>query len=354
MVLIGAAETGLRFSKPGGEVSYASSAQEYRVLPYELARNGAGTIAIVGSSRTREGVSVPDLQKALGTNLQKDQRVAGYALTAARAEDVREVANRLISASPPPGLVLYGVSPRQLTPKRHAYAGRSNMWSLGDWWKTRWSEGREADRQLGRATRYSLGKLSYLLRFEPEIRASLQRKEEALKHLKGTLTRSRGHRNSPMRGNKTSWQAKSPRKVRKITRKRARSYLKNVTEGEPLELSEEMLDSMQVTLETLLKNEVDVVLFEMPVHGVLESVYPEGLMTQFDSMMAELSSRTGVPYLSAEDLELNLKGRDYREQSHMNLRGARKVSKRLAEVVVLPWLEGSGPAAQSTDSSRGE
>ncbi len=62
--------------------------------------------------------------------------------------------------------------------------------------------------------------------------------------------------------------------------------------------------------------------------------------------MARLSEESEVAYLSTEDLGLQFEHRDFREQSHLNLRGARKLTTGLTEVVVLPWLEGRGPAAR--------
>ncbi len=347
VLLLGAVELALRSSRPTGEPSYASSAQEYRVLPYELKARGAAMISLLGSSRGREGVSVPKLRESLGEALPAGQNVANYSLTAGRAMDVAEVVDRLVRAEPPPKLVLYGVSPRQLTAKRYPHTGRSNFWTLRDWWQIRRTDGAVVDRQLGGATRYSLGHALQLFRLEPEVRASLALKEGRWEHLRGTLTVVRGHHRSAMRGNKTLWQQGTPWKVRKVTKKRARSYLKNVTQHEPLVLSQEMLDAMERALATLTANGIDVVLFEMPLHPILESVYPKTVMPDFDRMMGELSARTGVAYLSAEALDYKFRRQDYREQSHMNLRGAEKISKGLAEAVVLPWLRGEGPAVRT-------
>jgi len=345
LVLLLAAEVCLRVAQPEGELNYGMSERAYRVFPYELESRGAARVSIVGSSRAREAVSVPTLRKALRTAGEPDVEVASYALVGARAAEVQQVVHKLIETEPAPELVLYGVGPRQLLHKARPHAGASNMWRVSDWATERLDHGKEVDRFLGRSVRNSLGEHLFLVRYEPQIRAALDHTRDHGRFLWEAVTISKGHDTSPMRGNYSVWQSSEKIQVFAVDRERARSYLAKVTSGEPYALEDESLQVMEETLEALSAAGIDVALFEVPIKKDLEDVFPEGTIDRFHQLMRELASRQGVPYLDREGLGLKLVGRDFREQSHLNLRGGRKTAQALAQVVVLPWLDGEAPAS---------
>jgi len=76
---------------------------------------------------------------------------------------------------------------------------------------------------------------------------------------------------------------------------------------------------------------VPVVLFAVPIADVLQSVLPEGLMAEFEGTMNEVASSSGTLFLSAADLAVTYRRKDFREQSHLNLRGAKKLTRALSK-----------------------
>ena len=83
-MLLGAAEVGLRLHRPDGDISYRMSEQEYRFLPLELRRFGSASVVVIGSSRAREGVSIPVLRDK-SAEPGSSRTYASYAIAAGRA-----------------------------------------------------------------------------------------------------------------------------------------------------------------------------------------------------------------------------------------------------------------------------
>ena len=83
---------------------------------------------------------------------------------------------------------------------------------------------------------------------------------------------------------------------------------------------------------------VPLALFEVPTAPILREHLPKGAYRRYRVAVARAAQAHGVPFLSVEDLGLELTRRDFREQSHLNQRGATKLTRAVAERVVLPAL----------------
>jgi hypothetical protein len=83
---------------------------------------------------------------------------------------------------------------------------------------------------------------------------------------------------------------------------------------------------------------VPLALFEVPTAPILREHLPKGAYRSYRVAVARAAEARGVPFLTVEDLGLEFGRRDFREQSHLNERGATKLTRAVAERVVLPAL----------------
>ncbi len=330
-------EASLRVLQPEGRLSSGLDSYEYRFLPRELARSGSPPIVFIGSSRTREGASIPTLKKAVWDATGATLAMANYGMSAAAAGETLLAVRQLLRATPRPELVLYGVGPRQLRPKASMAATQRHMVRLPDWGQLRLEEGEAVDACLGDALRNSLGDRLHLFRYLPEIRRALEPgAKERRKELKKVLTRVSRLKRSPMLGYDSTWnQSNSSRQ----SKRKSREYLARVFEGEPPSLDEAQRDRMDRAVTELRAAGIEVVLFEAPTSPSLSAAMPAHLLDEVAATATSLAQERGVPYLTVEQLGVKLKKKEWREHSHLNLLGARRMSRALAKEVVVPWVE---------------
>ena len=72
-------------------------------------------------------------------------------------------------------------------------------------------------------------------------------------------------------------------------------------------------------------------LFSVPINGALLKQLPPDVYSDFEKEMEQVAKQTGAYFLSKNELALKLRRKDFREQSHLNLTGAKKLTKRLAD-----------------------
>jgi len=339
VLLLGAFEAGLRVVRPEGHVMYSSGLQASRLLPLELAENGSADVVVLGSSRALQGVSVPHLRgrlEAAGAEL----RVANYALTGARAEEVNLVAHTMLRHRPRPALVLYSVEPRGLLPRVRGSSGVRAGLRLRDWVRLRRRGGAPNGDYFGAAVRNSLTDRLWLFRYAHVFEATRDRAAgHRWSYFVKRMTVLTRRDTAPMLGGPSIWHDESPLHSANLSRKRASSYLKRVTEGEPYRLAELQLAHMHDTVGALRAAGVDVVLYEQPPSRGLRAALPKDVLPAFQEQMRALAAEHDVRYVDADELDLGLISKDWREHSHLNLRGATKATNALADLVVLPWVE---------------
>jgi hypothetical protein len=88
---------------------------------------------------------------------------------------------------------------------------------------------------------------------------------------------------------------------------------------------------------------IPMLIVEIPVHGLLEQLMPPGTPAKFRRFMRDVSQRHGVPFFSVEDLGTRFVPKDFREQSHLNYRGAMKYTNAIAPLVVRALEENGRP-----------
>ena len=208
-----------------------------------------------------------------------------------------------------------------------------------DWLRLRRQRGAWVDSTFGHSLRNALAGSLWLFRYEHVFREAAHRTRGGRwAELRKTLGKSSRLDRTPVRGLPTIWHLESPRKAGKSSTRQARRYLKRVTKGKPYTLDRDQFDRMRETVRVLQQAGVDVVLYEQPASAGLQAALPKTVMPEYHALMEELGDEFGVPYWTAEEMGIELRDRDWREHSHLNLRGATKVASALAESIVTPWL----------------
>ena len=338
LALLLALELAVRWVHPSGTVPYTvDGLGEYRALAPELEAFGPARVSVVGSSRVREGLLLPLLHRHLERKLGAAPSVASYAMGGARTAEVELVVRKLLAADAPPDLIVYGLTPRQLLdksrPRNSAY-----LWDLAGWWEERRVRGGMIDQFLPQVLRNELVRYVYAYRYREEIAAAFATpaSEDFWERLGSGLTR-RDTPLSPMRGELTVWQRTMRSISWNVRAAHVRRYVDRVwTPGEwSMERQERKLGAI---LTRCREAGVPLALFEVPSAPILWEHLPKGAYRRYRVAVGRAAEAHGVPFLTVEDLGLELTGRDFREQSHLNQHGATKLTRAVAERVVLPAL----------------
>lgn len=336
LLLLVLAEIGARWLRPSGTIPYAAGGEAaYQALVPELQHYGAAEVAIVGSSRAREGLPAPEVRSALEGRAKK-WRVANYSLVGATGGDVEIVVKRLLEAEPPPRVIAYGVEIvafekgfRDGLTKKAPY-----IWRLSDALDARSRVGPQADRFLARAIRNSISDLSFLFRLRPEFYEALQ--QPTYSKLEKKLDRIfsyKGGDKNPLRGDLTKSQKGANRNVsRNVSDKHVKEYLKP-DYGPGLWPNLALIERIE-SIATMAKAAgVELLLIEVPLSPQLQRNLPEGTLQTFYEQMEGISDRQHVPFVRVSDLDTEFPQGDFREQSHLNFKGGRKLARLWAKVI---------------------
>jgi hypothetical protein len=147
---------------------------------------------------------------------------------------------------------------------------------------------------------------------------------------------------SPMRGELTVWQRTRPLISRKVSGAHVQRYVESVWKpgAWSMERQERKLEAI---LARCRNAGVPIALFEVPSSPILREHLPADAYPRYHAAVARAAEAHGVRFLSVEDLGLDLTRLHFREQSHLNQHGATKLTRAVAERLVLPALgAGSG------------
>jgi hypothetical protein len=84
---------------------------------------------------------------------------------------------------------------------------------------------------------------------------------------------------------------------------------------------------------------VTLILYEVPIPGILRDRLPPGIYDRFVSLVDEAAREGETPFIRADKLRVRLGDFHFREQSHMNFRGARAFTAVLGESVIARSLK---------------
>lgn len=329
-------EVALRGLNPAGRIAVGSEESDlgYRSVPFEL-EAGVPDVLVVGSSRARRGVLSPALSQALAA-ANRPSSVKNFALAGAEAEEVELVVRRIAEAKQHPKLIVWALSARELESRDERPSSHVRyLWRPQDWRRARRDVGGQADRYLPHAVRNEAARWSYIARYRFELREVLQESPRNLtwQRLSRIIAPER-EPSTPMQGGMPSIFRKSDRnEAKSVSRARVKRYLGKAyrEQGWPRIYQAEHL---QAAVRSAQSAGIPILLVEVPVHEMLERAMPRGTQQRFRKYLQEVEDRYQVPVVSVEELPERFEPEDFREQSHLNYRGAVKYTRAVAPLVV--------------------
>lgn len=323
----------LHHLNPTGTLPWDRGAEEYYTLVPELRAFGAAPVALVGSSRGREGFLPPVLKKALARG-GIETRVANYSLAGAQAEEIGLAIARLLEARPTPELIVWGVSPRTLVPRSERPSPKARyLWRIEDWWTMRKTFGSDADKYLPQACRNEAARISWLVRYRPEVeRIVFEERGNKLNHFSSLIYAERQPK-SPMRGAVTPWKrGRAKNRSRRVSRARVREYIGD-RYSDPSWPRNYQLVFFEDAVRRVAESSAGLLLVEVPVHPMLRKAIGGNKYSRFYDAVRAISHRFSVPFITTAERRRSYGSREFMEQSHLNYRGARNFTEGVAPYV---------------------
>jgi hypothetical protein len=147
---------------------------------------------------------------------------------------------------------------------------------------------------------------------------------------------------SPLNGDLSSgqlYQGEISLLTRPISEERVRNYLEPLLVDGRYPMGEIRMKAMSDLIAACRDAGVQLVFFEIPLSEILMRNLPEGTYDEFLDRMWTLAGEGAAWFVTVDDLQLVFDDSDFAEQSHLNLAGARKLTRALTERVIVPELE---------------
>jgi hypothetical protein len=309
-------------------IPYDIGPDEYHAAALRLDLQPPAQVAVIGSSRSREAVVVPELRERIETALGQPVTVANYSLSGANAYDEEAMVRRLLRASPPPKLIVCGVAERDFASRDDQYDRAPLFWDWQDWTDQRRRRGLVVLDDLPVLFRNWLGRHWYTLGRRDQVRLALR----------NALLRQ-PPASSPVDGQMTLWQAAVPQRSlinTPVEPHQMRAYVSELR-GKPYP-DAGLVDCLARAIDACRAAGVPLILYENPVPPVLRQYLPAGMYRQYVATVTALAEQHGVPFVKVGDLGVTITNDHFREQSHMNYPGAHYFGGVLAQRVVIPTL----------------
>jgi hypothetical protein len=322
---------------------------EYYALAAHLDARQPAEVVIVGSSRGREGMVVPELRRACEAALGRPVEVANYSLSGGRADQYEAVVGRLLRHDSKPALLLVALGERDFRQNRADFERLSLFWRFPDWLRAFRQHGRKTLDTLPFVARNEFARLSFTLRYRPQIRHAIRARlsgvpEPVPNPFEGHHTEHHAGVLAALAAD-PAYQERSlvtrPQKARSIAR-----YIKPQLKKGKYPMDKPLVASLDRLIAACQDAGVPVVLFETPPSDILRKQLPRGTYQNFMNTVRRLARRRGVPWVTVETMGLKLDDSHLRDKAHLNYRGASALTAALAEHAVIPRL--TDPAAVLT------
>jgi hypothetical protein len=321
----------LRSADPKALVEYGLGEQEHRAVAAYIETLGPADVCFVGSSHTREGILAAEVRKRCERAGLGFVEVANYGMSAARADAAEAVVNRILAQSRKPRLILCGLSVRDLRCPGRDWPRLANFWGVGDWARHLSTDPREVGPLFPNVVRNEIGRRYRTLGYHESLRRRLARwvsGESATPSAVFGQDLTESH------------QENRSLKRRGVDDERVATYLafNRLDTPEWSEQDRLMLDGLLRLCARCREAGVELVLYEMPMSQPLRRRISEGLYDAFLSITREAAAGTGVSFVTTRDLAMDVGDGGFSEYSHLNHKGAMRLTRALAEQVVIPRL----------------
>jgi hypothetical protein len=340
LLIIALVECVFRLLPTSTLIPYELGIVEYQAAASVVQAEGPADVAIVGNSRAREGVFVPDLRRLLQERAQRELRVSNYSIGGAQAYETHAFVKYLLRHGRPQ-LLLYGVTCRDLLGSREDFSRAAVFWDLSDWWAHYQIDRERSEDVLPEVMRRQWSGGWWTLRYRDLARIAIDRTiDAALKSIRARriVSPARGAA-IPMLGGLTDWQLKQRTRsliTQPVTEQHVKAFVARLLEHGKYPLTNERERELAGLLRDAKQAGVPVVLFEVPLSQVLWRNKPAGLRDEFLSRVRRVAASTDTPFLTVEALKLELQDEHFLEQSHLNHRGARLLTAALSAHLPVP------------------
>ncbi|MCA9243554.1 MAG: hypothetical protein KDA32_06345 [Phycisphaerales bacterium] len=364
IALLAVVEVGVRLAPPEIAIPHQSGGTEYHTARCYLDAFGPAEISLFGTSRTRNGISVPELKARLEAACQADAaiqrrfgdaRIANYACSGSNIEVAFSTLRYALRLAPDrPRIAIFGVSAQQLMRGEELSNRAAVFWDIPDWveaFDDTAAQAADPRRSIWKlapiVVRNELGKNWLTLKYRLRPEAFVNDIVLAWKYRK---TRSftwdeilRGAPSpSPIRGEPAPWHALEPERslvTDPISDERVQLYLQRIQQAGETGLDPQAVRLARRMVELCRERNVPLIVFELPVSDRLARYLPPGANDDLRRLFDELADGENVVFVGLDQLGVSFSDADFREQSHLNLRGATKLSDALFERAILPELK---------------
>ncbi len=365
LALLALVEIGVRAAPAEAMIPHESGGTEYHTARCHLDAFGPAEISLFGTSRTRNGVSVPALRARLEAARMADPglaaafgqaRIANYACSGSNIEVAFSTMRYALRVGPAerPRLALFGVSAQQLMRGQELSNRAAVFWDAADWLEASGDEAAiaaDARRNVWKlapiVARNELGKywltLKYRLRAEALINdIVLAWKYRASRGFSWSDILRGAPSPTPIRGEPAPWHVLEPDRsliTNPVSDARVRLYLERIEQAGETALDPQAVRLARRMVELCRARDVPLIVFELPVSEQLARRLPGAVTDDLRRLFGELADGEQVIFVDLDGLGVDFSDADFREQSHLNLRGATRLSEALFDRAIQPMLD---------------
>ena len=329
------AESVLHFVPSRDLYGYGRGINSYFEVHNHVDDHGSAQIAIVGSSRGRESFALPTLHRTCNDSLDRAVTVANYSVAGARADIVRQIVRHLLDSRSRPELIVYTVSPRLLigggpfTRGIAIFTDRPDTLTPLD----------------GQPLRELTSDISFAARQLLNDHLLLFRHRHRFRQAAVDLARGRSYP-SPVLGELTEWQTYEPNKTLhdwNIDENYIRRRVEDLHERQGrFRFNEYQVREFTATIDACVRFDVPLVIVEAPLPQVLLRHYPADVRHSLHMILEAAARHPGVDVVVPDSLGLTFSASEFREISHLNYHGARKLTEQLAPILCARLTRGAG------------
>jgi len=327
-VIVVAVEVTLQSIAPLKEFPYWNGAAEYPAAALAIHQKGPADVCIVGASRARDGLLVTQAQEELAS-LGAPVQVSNYACAGAGPTDMETLVRRLLrdrsdAGAAGPRLIVYGLSPLSLWHWPDDLPGKRWL-ELSEWRQTFTDQGAAA-----------LPYLPFVARNELRKHLALCRYREGLGAIQMALYVHGEPRYGQYGGDLPvfhEWFPEINLVTRPVGKARVLRYLAGHLPDMEAEPDPDGIAALRRMIGLCRREGVEIVLLEMPYADILDSHLPEWVREGFEAEMAALAA-AGGHVVSLQDLGETFADAEFHDQSHLNEKGARKLTSAVVRRLV--------------------
>jgi hypothetical protein len=332
MLIVAGVEVWLHVSHWPKKMPYDLGLDEYHAALANLDKYGPADVSILGSSRARESIDLPQLRGIVRRAAGKNLSVANYAVSGARAYVFESIARKMLRDRNPPQIILVGICERDLGQDPSGHDQAPMYWNWDDW-KLQWERrGLSVLSDLPTVARSYLARYYWTLRYREQLRLRIRQ-----------MLGGEKDEPSPMDGELTPWQRRSPNRTllsNPVKSSVVKKYAATLTRGQYPD--PEQRESLRALARACREKHVQLIFYELPTPDILRRYIRPGVYERFIREVRRTSSEYGARFVQVSSLHVPLSDRDFREPSHMCYAGAHRFTLALAKRVIAP--EFSSPA----------